>query len=67
MEGLLRHFGYTKTEHFEYDNVCKLPDFENILTEEIKEYAGSILQFGGDWLDEFVDSIIDTEVEVAQV
>jgi hypothetical protein len=66
MEGLLHHFGYKKNEHFEYGNIFKLPNFENVMSEEIKEYAGSILQFGRDWLDDLVDSIDDTELEIAE-
>lgn len=66
MEGLLHHFGYKKNEHFEYGDIFKLPNFENVMSEEIKEYAGSILQFGRDWLDDLVDSIDDTELEIAE-
>jgi len=43
-----------------------VPNFENVMSEEIKEYAGSILQFGSDWLDDLVDSIYDTELEIAE-
>ena len=63
LTGLLQHFGDKKKDHFEYSAIYKLPKFENVSSEEIKEYAVSILKFGRtDLLDDFVESLDNLEV-----
>ena len=65
--GMLEHFGHKISNIFEWGNIYKLPNFSNVSTEEIDEYASMVLKFGSDEvLDVLVDDI-DFDIEMVNV
>jgi hypothetical protein len=58
MFGFLKHFGWVPNETFKYGEVKKLPKFENVQMDEVKDYALSVINFGdSELLNDLVSEI----------